>query len=166
MERSLFSLIMYSSDISWVCSTVNCLKIFIFVLSLRTLQFAHAEELVEGESESSKTTGMSFWSFIAGGATIITFLLVVVVCCIMHKLKKTSDQPYYVNREQVRVASGDQTIYENNNECRKSTSKGKILHSSVYINRPENKVAIYVNSAAQADETYANCADNDYENVE
>lgn len=38
--------------------------------------------------------------------------------------------------------------------------------SSVYINRPENKVAIYVNSAAQEEETYANCTDHDYENVE
>lgn len=38
--------------------------------------------------------------------------------------------------------------------------------SSAYINRPENKVAIYVNSAAEAEETYANSTDNDYENVE
>ncbi|ROL51427.1 hypothetical protein DPX16_22523 [Anabarilius grahami] len=66
-------------------------------------------------------------------------------CFLAYKIidlhKETSDQPYYANSQQ-----------------------GKF--SSVYMNRPENKVAIYVNSAAQEEETYANCTDNDYENVE
>ncbi|KAK7164885.1 hypothetical protein R3I94_003312 [Phoxinus phoxinus] len=152
----------------WVCSTVNCLKTLTITLIniMWTLEFTHAEEFEQGESESSKGTVMSFWPFIAGGATIIIFLLVVTVCCIVHKQNKTSDQPYYANRQQVRDASKDQIIYENDQEFRKYTSKGKRQFSSAYMNRPENKVAIYVNSAAEAEETYANCTDNDYENVE
>ncbi|KTF73590.1 hypothetical protein cypCar_00040768, partial [Cyprinus carpio] len=78
----------------------------------------------------------------------------------------TSDQPYYANSQQVRDANKDQIIYENDHEFRKNVSKGKRPFSSVYINRPENKFAIYMNGAAQADETYSDCTDNDYENVE
>ncbi|KAL1274858.1 hypothetical protein QQF64_027672 [Cirrhinus molitorella] len=135
-------------------------------LTIRTPEFTHAKEFEQGESESSKDTVMIFWPFVAGGATIIIFLLVVVVCCIVHKRKKTLNQSHYANSQQVRDASKDQIIYENDHEFRKNVSKGKKPFSSVYINRPENKTAIYVNSAAQADETYANCNDNDYENVE
>ncbi|KAG1968639.1 hypothetical protein F2P79_003423 [Pimephales promelas] len=109
---------------------------------------------------------MLYWPFIAGGATIIIFLLGVTVCCIVRKHNEISDQPYYVNSQQVQDASKNQTIYENDQEFRKNTSKGKRRFSSAYINRPENKVAIYVNSAAEAEETYANSTDNDYENVE
>ncbi|KAF4113050.1 hypothetical protein G5714_005595 [Onychostoma macrolepis] len=105
---------------------------------------------------------MSFWPFVAGGATIIIFLLVVTVCCIV---LKRNNQPYYANSQQVQGANKDQIIYENDHEFRKNISKGKRQFSSVYINKPENKVAVYMNSA-QEDETYANCTDNDYENVE
>ncbi|KAI7812409.1 hypothetical protein IRJ41_001434 [Triplophysa rosa] len=64
-----------------------------------------------------------------------------------------------------RDSSKDQTIYENDHELRKKIYTGKSQFSSVYIDRPENKLAIYVNSTPNA-QTYENCIDNDYENVE
>ncbi|KAA0717303.1 hypothetical protein E1301_Tti012243 [Triplophysa tibetana] len=107
---------------------------------------------------------MSFWYYIAGPATFILFFLLTTLCCIFHKRNK---EPYYANTrsQQVRDSSKDQTIYENDHELRKKIYTGKSQFSSVYINRPENKLAIYVNSTPNA-ETYENGIDDDYENVE
>lgn len=124
----LNTLILFNTTVIWSVM-IYCL-FFVFLFTCYKCSGLKAEEFEQDESESSKDTVMSYWPFIAGGATIIIFLLVVMVCCIMYKqnskyitsvlnklqicnvcmlnkvtllyflLSETSDQQYYANSQQ------------------------------------------------------------------